>query len=294
MAEPASLGAASVAPPPSSTPYVLAGVMGWPVAHSRSPFIHSHWIAQYGLRGAYVQLPVRPEDLEAALRALPKLGFAGCNLTIPHKVAALALVDRVEPLAQRIGAINTVVVEADGSLSGKNTDAFGYLHSLQESCPGWRAGAGPALVVGAGGAARAVVAALLDAGVPQVRLCNRSLDKADAIANDFGARVITVPWTERTSALADVALLVNTTNQGMHGEAALDLALDSLPRGALVSDIVYVPQCTPLISAALARGNPVAYGLGMLIHQARPAFEAWFGVLPEASEALLHAVQARL
>ena len=130
--------------------------MGWPVAHSRSPFIHNHWIAHYGLRGAYVQLPVRPENLEAALRALPTLGFAGCNLTIPHKVAALALVDRVEPLAQRIGAINTVVVEADGSLTGKNTDAFGYLHSLQESCPGWRADAGPALVVGAGGAARAV------------------------------------------------------------------------------------------------------------------------------------------
>ena len=142
MAEQALAGVAGAAPPPASTPYVLAGVMGWPVAHSRSPFIHNQWIAQYGLRGAYVQLPVRPENLEAALCALPTLGFAGCNLTIPHKVAALALVDRVEPLAQRIGAINTVVVEADGSLSGKNTDAFGYLHSLQESCPGWRAGAG--------------------------------------------------------------------------------------------------------------------------------------------------------
>ena len=294
MAAQASSGTAQAAPSQDSAPYVLAGVMGWPVAHSRSPLIHNHWIAQYGLLGAYVQLPVRTEDLEAALRALPKLGFAGCNLTIPHKVAAMALVDRVEPLAQRIGAINTVVVEADGSLTGKNTDAFGYLHSLQESHPGWRADAGPALVVGAGGAARAVVAALLDAGVPQVRLCNRSADKAQAIANDFGPRVVTTPWSERTSALAGVALLVNTTNQGMHGQPALDLALDDLPRDALVSDIVYVPQCTPLIEAALARGNPVVYGLGMLIHQARPAFEAWFGVLPEASEALLHAVQATL
>jgi len=294
VAEKASAGVASAAPSSSTPSYLLAGVMGWPVAHSRSPLIHNHWIAQYGLRGTYVQLPVRTEDLEAALRALPKLGFAGCNLTIPHKVAAMALVDRVEPLAQRIGAINTVVVEADGSLTGKNTDAFGYLHSLQESHPGWRADAGPALVVGAGGAARAVVAALLDAGVPQVRLCNRSADKAQAIANDFGPRVVTTPWSERTSALAGVALLVNTTNQGMHGQPALDLALDDLPRDALVSDIVYVPQRTPLIEAALARGNPVAYGLGMLIHQARPAFEAWFGVLPEASEALLHAVQATL
>jgi shikimate dehydrogenase len=206
----------------------------------------------------------------------------------------MALVDRVEPLAQRIGAINTVVVEADGSLTGKNTDAFGYLHSVQESHPGWRADAGPALVAGAGGAARAVVAALLDAGAPEVRLCNRSADKAQAIAKDFGPRVTTLAWNERANVLADVALLVNTTNQGMHGEPALDLALDHLPLKALVSDIVYVPQRTPLLQAALDRGNPVAYGLGMLIHQARPAFEAWFGVLPEASEALLYAVQARL
>ena len=275
-------------------PYVLAGVMGWPVAHSRSPLIHNHWIAQYGLRGAYVQLPVRPDDLGTALRALPKLGFAGCNLTIPHKVAALALVDRVEPLAQRIGAINTVVVEADGSLTGKNTDAFGYLHSLHESNPSWRVEAGPAMVMGAGGAARAVVAALLDAGAAQVRLCNRSADKAQAIANDFGARVVVVPWHERADALAEVALLVNTTNQGMHGEPPLDLALDLLSNNALVSDIVYVPQRTPLLDAAAARGNPVAFGLGMLIHQARPAFESWFGVLPEASPALLQKVQASL
>ena len=266
--------------------------MGWPVAHSRSPLIHNHWIAQYGLRGAYVQLPVRPEDLEAALRALPKLGFAGCNLTIPLKVAAMALVDRVEPLARRIGAINTVLVEADGSLTGKNTDAFGYLHSLQESHPGWRADAGPALVVGAGGAARAVVAALLGAGAPQVRLCNRSSEKAQAMANDFGDRTVVVPWSEREKALANVALLVNTTNQGMHGQAALDLALDALPGHTLVSDIVYVPRLTPLLASALARGNPVAYGLGMLVHQARPAFEAWFGLLPTVSPALLQDLQA--
>jgi len=266
--------------------------MGWPVAHSRSPLIHNQWIAQYGLRGAYVQLPVRPEDLEAALRSLPKLGFAGCNLTIPHKVAALSLVDRVEQLAHRIGAINTVVVEADGSLTGKNTDAFGYLHSLQESNPGWHADAGPALVIGAGGAARSVVAALLDAGATEVRLCNRSSEKAQAIANDFGARVATVPWSERASALTGLALLVNTTNQGMHGQPALDLALDDLPAKTLVSDIVYVPRLTPLLAAALARGNPVAYGLGMLIHQARPAFEAWFGLLPTVSAALLQDLQA--
>ncbi|MFM6992780.1 MAG: shikimate dehydrogenase [Rhodoferax sp.] len=275
-------------------PYVLAGVMGWPVAHSRSPLIHGHWIATLGLRGAYIQLPVRPDDLADALRSLPKLGFAGCNLTIPHKVAALAIVDRVEPLAQRIGAVNTVVVESDGSLTGRNTDAYGFLQSLREAQPGWRAQAGPALVVGAGGAARAVVAALLDAGVPEIRLCNRSLDKAQALAHDFGPQVQVLAWDHRTQALADIALLVNTTNQGMHGQSALDLALDGLAPHAVVSDIVYVPRLTPLLAQALARGNPVVYGLGMLIHQARPAFEAWFGVLPEASPALLDAVQATL
>ena len=274
--------------------YVLAGVMGWPVAHSRSPLIHSHWIAQYGLKGAYVQLPVRPENLEAALRSLPTLGFAGCNLTIPHKVAAMSLVNRVEPLAQRIGAINTVVVEADGSLTGKNTDAFGYLHSLHEAQPDWRADAGPALVIGAGGAARAVIAALLDAGVPEVRLCNRSPEKALALAHEFGPQVRAVAWEARAQALSSVALLVNTTNQGMHGEPALELDLSALPPQALVSDIVYVPRTTPLLAAALARGNPVAYGLGMLIHQARAAFGAWFGVLPEATPALLDEVQATL
>ena len=278
--------------------YVLAGVMGWPVAHSRSPLIHNHWIAEHGLLGAYVQLAVRPDNLEAALRSLPVLGFKGCNLTIPHKVAALALVDRVEPLAQRIGAINTVVVEADGSLTGKNTDAFGYLHSLREARPGWRADVGPALVLGAGGAARAVTAALLDAGVPEVRLCNRSADKAQALvrelAAEFGAKVRAVAWEARARGLGDVALLVNTTNQGMHGEPALDLDLAALPLQALVSDIVYVPRLTPLLQAALSRGNPVAYGLGMLIHQARAAFEAWFGVLPSASPALLQAVQDTL
>ena len=278
----------------SARPYVLAGVMGWPVAHSRSPLIHGHWIAERGLRGAYVQLPVRPEDLADALRSLPKLGFAGCNLTIPHKVAALAIVDRVEPLAQRIGAVNTVVVEADGSLTGRNTDAYGFLQSLREAQPAWRAEAGPALIVGAGGAARAIVAALLDAGVPEIRLCNRSIDKALALASDFGAQVQVLAWDQRSQALADIALLVNTTNQGMHGQSALTLALDGLAPQAVVCDIVYVPRLTPLLAEAVARGNPVVYGLGMLIHQARPAFEAWFGVLPEASPALLDAVQATL
>ena len=273
-------------------PYKLAGVMGWPVAHSRSPTLHNHWIAHHGLHGAYVQLPVHPDHLATALRALPVLGFAGCNLTIPHKVAAMPLVDRVDPLAQRIGAINTVVVESDGSLSGRNTDAYGFIQSLRDAKPDWRADAGPAFVVGAGGAARAVLAGLMDAGARHIRLTNRSPDKARELAHEFGPMVQAVAWEERHSALDGIALLVNTTNQGMHDQAPLDLSLDALPANALVSDIIYVPLETPLLTNARLRGNPTVNGLGMLLNQARPAFQAWFGVLPDITPELLRKVQA--
>jgi len=279
-------------------PFVLAGVMGWPVAHSRSPLIHSHWIAQYGLRGAYVPLPVQPDTLEAALRALPVLGFAGCNLTIPHKIAAVDIVDALEPLAQRIGAANTIVVRPDGSLLGRNTDAFGFIANLREAQPQWRADAGPAVVLGAGGAARAVLAGLLDAGAAEVRICNRTLETAQQLAHDFSAwgnaQLQAVPWTDRRSALEGAALLVNTTSQGMQGQAPLDIRLDAMSATALVTDIVYTPLQTPLLQAAAARGNPTAQGLGMLVHQARPAFEAWFGVLPQTTPALWAAVTATL
>jgi shikimate dehydrogenase len=274
--------------------YTLAGVMGWPVQHSRSPLLHNHWIAEHGLLGNYVLLPIQPEGLEAALRALPALGFAGCNLTIPHKVAALGIVDRLEPLAQRIGAANTIVVGTDGQLYGRNTDAFGFIASLRDAQPHWRADTGPACVIGAGGAARAVLAGLLDEGATEIRLSNRSDAKAHDLAQEFGPHVKAVPWAERHDALAGAALLVNTTNQGMHGQDALDLRLDALPTQALVSDIVYVPLETPLLLAARARGNPTVNGLGMLMHQARPAFEAWFGVLPTVSAPLLAKMLASL
>lgn len=275
-------------------PYRLAGVMGWPVGHSRSPVIHNHWIAQLGLRGAYVLLPVQPEKLDDALRSLPVLGFAGCNLTIPHKVAALEIVDRVDLLAQRIGAVNTVVVEADGTLTGLNTDGFGYIQSLLDVQPDWQADAGPVVVVGAGGAARAIIVALMERGAKEIRLTNRSVDKAKDMAAEFGRQVNAVPWEDRHEALSGAALLVNTTNQGMHGEPALDLNLRQLPSTALVSDIIYIPMETPLLAAARARGNATVNGLGMLLHQARPAFAAWFGVLPEVSPALLEQIQATL
>jgi shikimate dehydrogenase len=260
--------------------YTLAGVMGWPITHSRSPVIHKHWFAEHGLRGDYVLLPVQAERLAEALRGLPALGFAGCNLTIPHKIAALALVDRVEPLAQRIGAVNTVVVEKDGSLTGRNTDAEGFMQSLHDAQPDWRADQAPAVVIGAGGAARAVIAGLLQHGATEVRVCNRTWDTALALQHEFGNAVRPVAWEQRGDALFESGLLVNTTNQGMQGQPPLDLALQYLPQGALVADIVYAPLQTPLLTAATEHGNPTVNGLGMLINQARLAFEAWTGALP--------------
>ena len=276
----------------SDQKFVLAGVMGWPVAHTRSPAIHNHWIAQYSLKGAYVQLPVQPQNLEAAIRGLPALGFAGCNITVPHKVNAMQLMDTLHPAARRVAAINTVVVQADGSLLGMNNDGYGYIQSLRDAQPGWRGDAGPALVVGAGGAARAIVVALLDEGAPEVRLCNRTQEKAQALKDAFGDRVTVVPWAERNSAMAGVRLLVNTTTQGMHGQPALDVALDDLPAEALVSDAIYIPLETPLLAAARQRGHQTVNGLGMLLNQARPAFQAWFGVQPELTPGLIAAVQA--
>lgn len=276
----------------SDQKFVLTGVMGWPVAHTRSPAIHNHWIAQYSLKGAYVQLPVQPQNLEAAIRGLPALGFAGCNITVPHKVNAMQLMDTLHPAARRVAAINTVVVQADGSLLGMNNDGYGYIQSLRDAQPDWRGDAGPALVVGAGGAARAIVVALLDEGVPEVRLCNRTQEKAQALKDAFGDRVTVVPWADRNSAMAGVRLLVNTTTQGMHGQPALDVALDDLPAEALVSDAIYIPLETPLLAAARQRGHQTVNGLGMLLNQARPAFQAWFGVQPELTPGLIAAVQA--
>jgi len=270
----------------------LAGVMGWPVSHSRSPTLHNFWIKQYGLTGAYVLLPVEPGHLPAALKGLSALGFAGCNVTIPHKVAAMQLVDRVDPMARRMGAINTIVVEKDGRLSGFNNDGFGYIQSLLDAQADWRADAGPITVLGAGGAARAVVLSLADRGAKEIRLLNRSLQKAQDLAREFGAPVRAIPWEERHEALADVALLVNTTNQGMAGQSPLDLSLDRLPKHALVSDVIYIPMETPLLAAARQRGNPTVNGLGMLLNQARPAFKAWFGVMPEITPELRRAIEA--
>ena len=264
----------------------LAVVIGWPVSHSRSPRLHGYWLDRLGIDGAYVPLPVAPGDLEAVIRALPRMGFRGANLTVPHKEAVMALLDEVEPLARRIGAVNTVVVADDGRLVGRNTDAFGFLENLRRGAPDWRPEDGPAMVIGAGGAARAVIAALVDAGVPDIRLANRGRDRALHLAGDIGGPVTVVDWTDRSVALSGAALLVNTTTLGMTGQPALDLALDALPATAVVNDIVYVPLDTDLLARARARGNPVVDGLGMLLWQAVPGFEAWFGVRPDIDDEL--------
>jgi shikimate dehydrogenase len=272
--------------------FVLAGLMGWPVMHSRSPKLHNYWLAQHGIAGTYLPLAIKADGLRAALRALPALGFSGCNLTIPHKEAALAIVDKVDPLARRIGAMNCVVVAPDGSLAGYNFDVFGYIESIREAQPGWRADRGPIAVIGAGGSARAVLVGLIDEGAREVRVVNRTPERAQTLANDLGGPIKAVAWNDRATALAGAAMLVNTTNQGMVGEPPLDLPLDKLPTDALVSDIVYIPRETALLAGARKRGNPTVNGLGMLLHQARPAFHAWFGIMPDVTPELHAMIEA--
>ncbi|MEN9329376.1 MAG: hypothetical protein RLZZ484_564 [Pseudomonadota bacterium] len=275
-----------------SQQFKLAGVMGMPVFQSRSPILHNYWLRKYGLRGAYGHFPVQVENIEAAIRGLSALGIAGCNITQPHKLMAMKLMDKLTPMAQRIGAINCIVVQPDGALHGFNNDGFGYIQSLKDKQPSWRADTGPITVLGCGGGARAVVISLLDEGAQEIRLINRTRAKAEELSAANPAVVKVFDWSERHAALDGAAMLVNTTNQGMYGQPALDIQLDALPKSALVSDLIYIPLETPLLAAARARGNVTTNGLGMLLNQAIPAFEAWFGVKPEITEELRQAVLA--
>ena len=274
--------------------FLLAGVMGWPVMHSRSPKLHNYWFERNGLAGTYLPLAIKPEGLEKALRALPALGFAGCNLTIPHKEQALRIVDHADARARRIGAISCVTVNADGSLTGTNNDWYGFVENLREAFPGWRADAGPAVVMGAGGASRAVVDALIHEGATEIRLINRTRARAESLAAALGGPVTVLGWDERHSALGGAALLVNTTSQGMVGNPPLDLALDALPRTAEVCDIIYIPGETPLLTAARERGNRTVNGLGMLLHQGRPAWRSWFDREVEVTAELRALIEATI
>ena len=270
----------------------IAGVMGWPVGHSRSPRLHGHWFERYGIDGVYVPLPVRPDDVELAFRALPRLGFRGWNVTVPHKEAAARLVDETDPAARRIGAVNTVLVLEDGRTCGLNTDGAGFLANLRQQAPSWQAALGPAVVLGAGGSARAVATTLLDAAVPRVTLVNRTAARAEQLAAELAdlGSIQTVGWDMAEQALADAALLVNCTSLGMTGQPPLDLALRPLSESAVVADLVYAPLETELLADAARRGNPTVEGLGMLLHQAVPGFSHWGGRVPEVDDALRSAV----
>ncbi len=269
------------------SPLKLAAVLGDPVAHSRSPRLHGHWLGRHGLDGQYVALQIAPEDFAAALALLPRMGFVGANVTIPHKQAALALADRVTPLARRIGAANTLLFTETG-IEADNTDAYGFAQNIRAAHPGWA----PRRValVGAGGASRAVIVALQDLGATEIRLTNRSRARAEDLAAEFAPQVRVVDWGDSAALLSGCDTLVNASALGMTGNPPLTLDLSALPRDAIVNDLVYAPLETPLLAAARARGNACVDGLGMLLHQALPGFERWFGVTPQVDADLRRAV----
>jgi shikimate dehydrogenase len=269
----------------------VAGIMGWPVAHSQSPRLHAYWLNHYGIDGAYIPLPVMPDRLSDAINGLRAFGFRGANVTIPFKEAVIPLIDELTPVARLIGAVNTLIVDADGKITGTNTDSPGFLDNLRHGAPQWDARR-PAAVIGAGGAARAVCAALLGAGVPEVRLFNRTFDKAETLAAHFRpyfkSPIRPLPLEEKVweGSLAEVGVVVNTTSLGMTGHPPIALDLGLIPADAVVVDIVYNPLRTPFLAAAEARGLATVDGLGMLLFQARAGFQHWFGELPEVTDDL--------
>jgi|SRR4051812_37621979 shikimate dehydrogenase len=271
-----------------------ACVIGWPVEHSRSPLIHRYWLKQYGIDGAYEKEAVRPEALARFLGSLGAQGFAGANVTLPHKEAALRLAAVADEAARAIGAANTLWFDQAGRLCASNTDAYGFITNLNEQAPNWSEARRPVMVLGAGGAARAILHGLLAEGVTRILLANRTRGRAEALAQAFGPAVEAIDWQDRNSALSGCGLLVNATSLGMTGKDPLDIDLAALPKDAVVADIVYSPLETPLLAAARARGNGVVDGLGMLLHQAVPGFERWFGVRPEVTAALRTHVAASL
>ena len=268
----------------------LAGVIGSPIAHSKSPALHGHWLKSYGIRGYYIPMEVSADNLAEVLRALPKAGFVGVNVTVPHKEAVLEIADLVTDRATLIGAANTLIFRKDGKIHADNTDWYGFIENLRQNAPDWNPAAGPAAVLGAGGAARAVVASLLDVGVPEILISNRTRIRAEALQHDFGKRLRVVDWVQAGNMLEEAATVVNTTSLGMLGKPELRVPLDGLQKGALVTDLVYAPLQTRLLRVAQEMGCVTVDGLGMLLHQAVPGFERWFGYRPTVDASIRAAV----
>jgi shikimate dehydrogenase len=269
----------------SQTKIPLAGVIGSPIAHSRSPHVHGHWLKTYGIRGHYIPMHVEADDLESVIRMLPQMGFVGVNVTIPHKEAVMQIADLVTDRAILIGASNTLIFRKDGKIHADNTDGYGFLENLRYGAPTWQPKSGPAAILGAGGAARAVIASLLDSGVPEIRLSNRTRVRAEQLQSDFGSRVRIYDWVQAGNMIDDAALLVNTTSLGMIGKGELRVPLDGLSPQTVVTDLVYTPLKTRLLETAENMGCVTVDGLGMLLHQAVPGFERWFGQRPEVDRA---------
>lgn len=264
----------------SETKIPLAAVIGSPVAHSKSPQLHNHWLKVNGLQGFYIPMEVTSEDLESVLRSLPKMGFVGANITIPHKERVLEIADQITDRATLIGAANTLIFRHDGKIHADNTDGYGFISNIRQNAPAWDPEAGAAAILGAGGAARAVISSLLDAGVPEILLSNRTKVRAEVLRADFGKRVQVVDWVQAGNMLEEAVTVVNTTSLGMIGKPPLRVPLDGLQRGAVVNDLVYAPLKTRFLAEAEEMGCHIVDGLGMLLHQAVPGFERWFGVRP--------------
>ena len=263
----------------------LAGVIGSPVAHSRSPRLHRHWLTTYGIQGHYIPMDVAAADLEHVIRTLPKMGFVGVNVTIPHKEAVMAIADQITDRATLIGAANTLIFRPDGKIHADNTDGYGFITNLQQGAPDWDPTSGPAVVLGAGGASRAVVASLIEAGVPEILLTNRTRDRAERLREDFGQKVTVVDWVKAGNLFDGASVVINTTSLGMVGKPELRVPLDGLEAGTVVTDLIYAPLQTRLLKEAEEAGCTVVDGLGMLLHQAVPGFERWFGQRPEVDNA---------
>lgn len=267
---------------------IKAGVIGHPIAHSKSPMIHRYWLEKCGIDGEYDAYDISPENLDSEVARLVGSGIAGFNVTVPHKQAVMDLCSEIDETAKEIGAVNTVVVNEDGSLSGRNTDAFGFVHNLKENVSAYDFSSGAAMVLGAGGASRAIVYALLKEGAPEVIIANRTIEKAEALAaNCYDPdRIKVVSWDGRNEEIGNASLLINTTSAGMSGMPALDIDMENLSTGCVTYDIVYSPLLTDFLKKSIMRGNAAVNGIGMLLHQARPAFASWFGIMPEVTQEL--------